>query len=56
MRLAAELPKRTVEALSACGFEGILHGLDKKRRGVIAKHPNQLKKARDAGASLAKYL
>jgi multimeric flavodoxin WrbA len=42
----------TVEALSACGFEGILHGLDEKRRGVIAKFPRELKKAYDAGAAL----
>jgi len=42
----------TVEALSACGFEGIFHGLDEKRRGVIAKFPKELKKAYDAGAAL----
>ena len=45
----------TVEALSACGFEGILHGLDEKRKGVIAKFPRELKKAYEAGAALAKY-
>ena len=42
----------TVEALSACGFEGILHGLDNNRKGVIAKHPAQLKKAYNAGKAL----
>ena len=42
----------TIEALSACGFEGMLHGLDEKRRGVIAKFPRELKKAYDAGAAL----
>ncbi len=42
----------TVEALSACGFEGILHGLDEKRRGVILNHPKQLKKAYAAGRAL----
>ncbi|MCX5903001.1 MAG: NAD(P)H-dependent oxidoreductase [Proteobacteria bacterium] len=42
----------TIEALSACGFEGILHGLDEKCRGVIAKFPKELKKAYDAGAAL----
>jgi multimeric flavodoxin WrbA len=42
----------TVEALSACGFEGILHGLDEHNRGVIAQHPKQLKKAFDAGKAL----
>jgi len=43
----------TIEALSACGFEGILHGLDEKRRGVIARYPHLLKKAGNAGQSLA---
>ena len=42
----------TIEALSACGFEGIFHGLDGQRRGVIAKFPRELKKAYDAGAAL----
>ena len=43
----------TVEALSACGFEGMLHGLDADRTGVIARHPRELKKAYDAGRALA---
>ena len=43
----------TVEALSACGFEGMLHGLDAERKGVIARHPKQLKKAYEAGCALA---
>lgn len=42
----------TIEALSACGFEGMLHGLDEKRTGVIAQFPRELKKAYDAGAAL----
>ena len=45
----------TIEAISACGFEGILHGLDEKRRGVILRHPNQLKKAYAAGRALVGY-
>jgi len=45
----------TIEALSACGFEGILHGLDENHRGVIAKFPKQLKKAYDAGKALVKH-
>ena len=45
----------TVEALSACGFEGMLHGLDEKRKGVIAKFPKELKKAYEAGAALARF-
>ena len=44
---------QTVEALSACGFEGMLHGLDRSRRGVIARHPQGLKKAYAAGRALA---
>ena len=43
----------TVEALSACGFEGLRHGLDRGRSGVSAKHPVQLRKARAAGKALA---
>ena len=42
----------TVEALSACGFEGMLHGLDEKRRGTIAQFPAELRKAFEAGAGL----
>ena len=41
-----------VEALSACGFEGMLHGLDEKRRGTIAQFPAELRKAFEAGAGL----
>jgi len=44
---------QTVEALSACGFEGMLHGLTAGRTGVIARHPAELKKAYDAGLALA---
>jgi multimeric flavodoxin WrbA len=44
---------QTVEALSACGFEGMLHGLDEKRTGVISRHPKELKKAYEAGRALA---
>ena len=44
---------QTVEALSACGFEGIRHGLDEKRTGVIARHPKELAKAYGAGRALA---
>jgi multimeric flavodoxin WrbA len=42
----------TVEALSACGFEGMHHGLDDKKRGVIARYPEELNKAFEAGAGL----
>lgn len=43
----------TIEALSACGFEGLRHGLDEKLKGVIAQHPAQLRKAYAAGRALA---
>jgi hypothetical protein len=42
----------TVEAISACGFEGILHGLDEKKRGTIEKFPQELRKAYEAGVGL----
>jgi multimeric flavodoxin WrbA len=42
----------TVEAISACGFEGMLHGLDESKTGVIARYPEELKKAFDAGVGL----
>ena len=41
-----------VEALSACGFEGMLHGLDEKRKGTIAQFPAELRKAFEAGVGL----
>ncbi len=41
-----------VEALSACGFEGLLHGLDEKRKGRIAQFPEELAKAYQAGIGL----
>lgn len=44
----------TVEALSACGFEGILHGLDENKKGTIAKFPDELRKAYEAGIGLVK--
>jgi len=44
----------TVEALSACGFEGILHGLDDERKGMIARYPEELHKAYEAGIGLVK--
>ena len=44
----------TVEAISACSFEGMLHGLDENRKGIIAKYPDKLKDAYDAGISLVK--
>lgn len=42
----------TVEALSACGFEGVLHGLDDKGKAMILRFPKELEKAYQAGKSL----
>jgi multimeric flavodoxin WrbA len=41
-----------VEAVSACGFEGVLHGFDENRKAMILKYPNELKKAYEAGKGL----
>jgi multimeric flavodoxin WrbA len=42
----------TVEAISACGFEGMFHGLDDKRKARIHSFPKELEKAYQAGKSL----
>lgn len=45
----------TVEAVSACGFEGMFHGLDPDtRRGILSRTPKLLKKARTAGRALVR--
>ena len=41
-----------VEALSASGFVGMLHGLDEDGKGMIRHFPKQLRKAYDAGRAL----
>jgi len=41
-----------VEALSASGFEGVLHGFDDKRKAIILRFPDELKKAYQAGKAL----
>jgi multimeric flavodoxin WrbA len=43
-----------VEALSACGFEGILHGFDENKKAMIAKFPEELHKAYGAGIALVR--
>ena len=43
---------QTVEAISACGFWGILYGLDENRKAIILRYPGELKKAYEAGKSL----
>ena len=42
----------TVEAISACGFEGMLHGLDENRKAMILRFPKELEKTYQAGKSL----
>ncbi len=42
----------TIEAISACGFEGKLHGWDEHHKAVITRYPEELKKAYQAGRSL----
>ena len=42
----------TVEAISACGFGGMLRGLDDKRKGLILRFPREMEKAYQAGKSL----
>jgi len=42
----------TVEAISACGFDGILHGLDENRKAIILRFPKELEKAYEAGKAL----
>jgi len=41
-----------VEALSACGFEGMLHGWDDKGKAMVLRFPEELEKAYQAGKSL----
>jgi multimeric flavodoxin WrbA len=43
---------KTVEAISAGGFEGVLHGFDENKKAIILRHPEELKKAFEAGKSL----
>ena len=34
-----------VEAITACGFSGLLHGWDENHKALILRHPDELKKA-----------
>jgi len=43
---------QTVEAVSASGFEGLLHGLDEQKRGVVLKNSEGLQEVFDAGRFL----
>jgi len=41
-----------VEAISACCFEGVLHGFDSNRKAMILRFPKEVEKAYQAGKSL----
>lgn len=41
-----------MEAISACGFSGILHGFDDDHKAIISRYPEELKKAYQAGRAL----
>lgn len=41
-----------VEAISACGFAGMMSGIDEDRIGVVKRYPEELKKAFKAGRNL----
>ena len=41
-----------VEALSACGFSGMLQGFDDNHKAIILSYPEELKKAYEVGRAL----
>jgi multimeric flavodoxin WrbA len=41
-----------VEAISACGFAGLLSGLDEEGKGIICRYPEEMKKVYLAGRNL----
>jgi len=41
-----------VEALSACGFEAMLHGWDDKGKAIILRFPKEMEKSYQAGKAL----
>jgi len=43
---------KTVEAISAGGFMGMLHGFDENKKAIILRYPDEFKKAYEAGKSL----
>ena len=40
------------EAISACGFAGMLHGFDEQHKAIILRYPKEVKKVYQAGRSL----
>jgi len=45
---------QTVEAISASGFEGLLHGLDENKKGIVLRNPEGLKEIFEAGKCLVR--
>ena len=43
---------QTVEAISASGFEGILHGLDENKKGIVLRNSSGLQEVFKAGKCL----
>jgi len=41
-----------MEAISACGFSGMLHGYDENKKAIILRYPEELKKVFEAGKTL----
>lgn len=41
-----------MEAISACGFSGMLHGFDDGKKAIILRYPEELKKVYEAGRAL----
>ena len=52
INLPSQVNIETVEAISACGFAGMLHGLDEKGRAIIHRFPKEMEKAYQAGRPL----
>ena len=52
MNTLSQFNIEVVEAISACGFIGLLRGLDEKRNAIIIRFPHEMAKAYQAGRSL----
>jgi hypothetical protein len=44
----------TVEAVSACGFEGMLHGFDEQGKAFVRRFPEEMRHAYEAGQGLVR--
>jgi len=52
MNTLSQFNIEVIEAISACGFIGLLRGLDEKRKAIILRFPKEMVKAYQAGRSL----